>query len=173
MQLISLCFCHNTQVQQPNHTQAMENFRHNSNSRTMCGSIPAEVLPHLLRHICCLSEQSPKQAQRMLCSMLCTSKAVHAAAARHCQGLLRIRLYVERSSGRALQFAGWLRSNIALVKELHVDLPSYSKEVEKAFAAALQPVAAVAGGVAATAVAVDGTGLQCSVQLQSYICHTR
>lgn len=63
----------------------------------------------------------------MLCALLCTSNSIQAAANHSCQGLLRVRLH-ERSSRRARQFAGWLRSNIAVVKELYLDLPDYDKK---------------------------------------------
>jgi hypothetical protein len=112
-----------------------------NSSRDERSGIPAEVLPHLLRHFCFESQQSPKQAQRAVCALLCTSRSVRAAAARHCQGLLHIRLHAKRSSRRALQFAGWLRRHMAVVKELHLDLPQYSKEVERAIATALAPAA--------------------------------
>jgi hypothetical protein len=187
-----------------------------SSSQAHHSGIPADVLPHVLHDICCQSQQSPKDAQRALCALLCTSRSISAAAARHCQGLLHVRLHAGSSSKRALQFAGWLRKHVALVKQLHLNLPGYSKEVEQALAAAVSPATeadaagwlrrhkalvsqelppdlaqyskemerriaaaqkaaadAYAAGSGAHAAAGSSGGVQCQVQLQSYICHTR
>lgn len=107
----------------------------------------------------------------MLCALLCTSKSIQAAANHSCQGLLRVRLH-ERSSRRARQFAGWLRSNIAVVKELYLDLPDYDKKVEEAIEDALLQED-WAAEEEEDAAAADEADNQPGVHLQSYICHTR